>query len=537
MKDTPHIGLARKYRPQQFKDIVGQEAVATTLKNAIGEEKPAHAYLFFGPRGIGKTTTARVLAKSLNCKKGPTPTPCGECSSCKEIAAGGAIDVMEIDAASHTGIDNIREAIIETVSLAPSRDRFKVFIIDEVHMLSKSSFNALLKTLEEPPSHVVFILATTELAKIPPTIISRCQRFRFRPLPQDVIAEHLAYLAKAEKFAAEKDALAILARAADGSMRDAISLLDQTSAFSDGAVTRDKVGELMGMLPEEAQLGLVGAVLEKDAVKLTEWLERAAAEGFETTQLLRDLRERLQEMYLYRLGARSSAAKAWQALAGDHPPETFSFLLKRVNRTLFDLRSADSPQQAFELGIYGMLESAYDLRRLVQRLELLEQRLSAGAPAAPPPVRSAASSAAVPQRPAPDEPAPVRSRPPEVKNIWPAILDRFRDASPTLAESLKGSRLVPGDGDDWKLLFASAFNLDLAQSHRADIERAIHEVTGRNIHLRMETDSEAKTAPKKAKPGAAKDKPDEDGPSDPAVKKVLGAFEGARVKQVRKKTG
>src|SRR5271156_4312939 len=176
----PHLGFARKHRPKNFEEVLGQEAVATTLKNSLAMGKPAHAYLFFGPRGVGKTTTARILAKALNCQKGPSPDPCGKCASCQEIARSASVDVLELDAATNTQVDRIREMIIETVSLAPSRDRYKIFIIDEVHMLSASSFNALLKTLEEPPPHVVFILATTDPGKIPVTILSRCQRYDFK---------------------------------------------------------------------------------------------------------------------------------------------------------------------------------------------------------------------------------------------------------------------------------------------------------------------------------------------------------------------
>ena len=190
-----YLVFARKYRPQRFEEIIGQEPVTTTLKNGLVSGRIPHAFLFFGPRGVGKTTTARVLAKSLNCKKGPTLEPCNQCSACEEIAAGTSIDVLEIDAASNTGVDNVRQVIIETVSLTPSRDRYKVFIIDEVHMLSGGAFNALLKTLEEPPAHVLFILATTEVHKIPPTIFSRCQRFRFRPVSVDLILPTLEKIA------------------------------------------------------------------------------------------------------------------------------------------------------------------------------------------------------------------------------------------------------------------------------------------------------------------------------------------------------
>src|SRR5512145_2750581 len=240
--------LARKWRPQQFDDVIGQPAVTRTLANAITSGRIAQSFVFAGPRGVGKTTTARILARALSCEKGPTADPCGTCDSCREIAEGRDIDVLEIDAATHTGIDNVREVIISGLAIMPVRDRYKVFIIDEVHQLSSASFNALLKSVEEPPPHVVFVMATTELAKIPDTILSRAQVFEFRAISSRAIAEQLRKIADTEQIDASDEALALLARSAEGSMRDAQSALDQVVAFAGGRVTVDEVSAVLGLV-------------------------------------------------------------------------------------------------------------------------------------------------------------------------------------------------------------------------------------------------------------------------------------------------
>src|SRR5690242_8993844 len=237
--------IARKWRPQKFDDVVGQLAVTRTLRNALASGRLAQAFVFAGPRGVGKTTTARILARALNCVNGPTTDPCGRCDACLEIAEGRDIDVLEIDAATHTKVETVREVIIGGLSLAPVRDRYKVFIIDEVHQLSTGSFNALLKSIEEPPPHVVFIMATTELQKIPDTILSRSQVYEFRTIPAPSIAAKLREIADAEQLAVADDALALVARGADGSMRDAQSAFDQVMAFAGDRITAEDVSTVL----------------------------------------------------------------------------------------------------------------------------------------------------------------------------------------------------------------------------------------------------------------------------------------------------
>jgi DNA polymerase-3 subunit gamma/tau len=272
--------IARKYRPQVFDEVVGQRLITETLKNAILQNRVAHGYIFSGARGVGKTSTARILAKSLNCAQGPTLTPCGECPSCVEIAAGNCVDVFEIDAASNRGIDEIRE-LRETVRYLPARDRYKVFIIDEVHMLTTEAFNALLKTLEEPPPRSLFILATTEPHKLPATIQSRCQHFAFRLLDYGEIYARLEAVAAAEKIQADEGALGALAQAAEGSLRDALSLLDQVIAACGERLEESRVRQLLGVVPVRLLREMTEAIHAADARRVLELVNQLAAEGYE----------------------------------------------------------------------------------------------------------------------------------------------------------------------------------------------------------------------------------------------------------------
>src|SRR5262245_38162761 len=267
--------LARKWRPQRFEDVIGQQAVTRTLRNAIASGRIAQAFVFAGQRGSGKTTTARILARALSCIKGPTADPCGVCDACVEIAQGRDIDVLEIDAASHTGIDNIREVIISGLSIAPVRNRYKVFIIDEVHQLSPQSFNALLKSIEEPPAHVVFMMATTELHKIPDTILSRSQVFEFRTIPTKLIADQLRTIAAAEGIEIADAAVALISRAAEGSMRDAQSALDQVIAFAGNTIAAADVSTVLGLVGRDLLFDLLEAVVVEDGASAFALADRA----------------------------------------------------------------------------------------------------------------------------------------------------------------------------------------------------------------------------------------------------------------------
>ncbi|MFA6002525.1 MAG: DNA polymerase III subunit gamma/tau [Elusimicrobiota bacterium] len=506
-KKPGYVVLARKYRPQTFADVLGQPAVSVTLCNALTAQRLHHAYLFTGPRGVGKTTMARILAKALNCVKGPTPEPCGECDPCREIAASSCLDVLEMDAASHTGVDNVREVIIDTVALAPSRDRYKVFIIDEAHMLSGAAFNALLKTLEEPPAHVVFVLATTESAKIPGTIASRCQRFKFRPIAVDSLHRHLTGLAAKEKIAVEPEALELLARSAEGSLRDAVSLLDQCRSFTDKAVTADLVREMFGFVPVDILLGLARALAGGDGAALAGWLVKVYEEGVEPSQLLKDLRSGLQGVYLERAGMSEREDKVWSEAMKGLSAESLRFLLERVNKTLEDLRFGDMPRLTLELGLFGCLEAAGDLAVWIKRLEDLEKRLASAQPAA---MASAPALGGVPApaaggwaAPAPSAPAVGGALP--LKQLWPQLVSKVREDKPSLAAALESSRPSAMPDGSWKIFCRRAFDMDMVNRGMAIIEAKLATLSSIKTCLSVVVDDSGLGSDEVSGEGAAQD--------------------------------
>ncbi len=384
--------IARKYRPQTFDEVVGQRLITDTLKNAIVHDRVAHGYIFSGGRGVGKTTTARVLAKSLNCVNGPTVTPCGVCDSCREITAGNSVDVLEIDAASNRGIDEIRE-LRETVRYLPSRDRYKIFIIDEVHMLTTEAFNALLKTLEEPPPRSLFILATTEPHKLPTTIQSRCQHFSFRLLDYAEIYAQLEHICAAEKIHTDEKALAAVAQAAEGSLRDGLSVLDQVIAACGDDLDEARVRQLLGVVPVNFMAGLMQAIQAADSKSVLESIDQLASEGYELGHFTGELTRFVRNLMVAKsCGAASSLLqlpsderKILGELSAVFGEEDLSRFFQILLRTESELRHALAPRFHLELGLMKLVHAGK-----LASLEALLGDLSSGARQGPAPGSAAA---------------------------------------------------------------------------------------------------------------------------------------------------
>ena len=562
--------IARKWRPQKFEDVTGQEVLTRTLQNALGYDRLHHAYLFSGARGVGKTTTARLVARGLNCHKSdkPTPTPCAPidenaCASCREISQGRAMDVLEIDAASNTQVENVREVIIAGINIAPARDRFKVFIIDEVHMLSGHSFNALLKTIEEPPPGVVFIMATTDAHKVPETISSRCQLFEFRTIATAKIAERLRLIADAEEISISEEAIREIARAGDGSMRDAQSAFDQVISFAGKKITTADVEKALGLAGADVLARVMKGIAENNPAEALAIVDDVVMRGHNLRNFLRDVLAHLRDLLVVRVSgdAKILDSASTQTAALKQQADQFSESdLVRFFHTLAEtestLKDAANPRYQVEVGLVKLMEMRRlaPLGELVERIAALESALRTGKPPA---------ERATPQNP------PATSTP--AKQTKPSSSVATQASSTAGAASAVSQSIATTDGsicDQVKakleqkrrrLMIAaldSALRAELAgnefvveftpdtRHYRDTLERsdnanalreACTEVCGRDIGIRFVIKSEdeaSASTPVAPETREAKQKARQAAAADPTVQQVQRAF-GAEIVDVK----
>jgi DNA polymerase-3 subunit gamma/tau len=464
-----YVVFARKYRPQTFDDVVAQEHVTRTLRNALGNNRIASGYLFCGPRGTGKTTVARILAKAVNCQNGPTPTPCGECPACTEITSGSSLDVLEVDAASNTGVDDIR-TLRENVRYLPTRGKKRIYIIDEVHRLSGSAFDALLKTLEEPPAHVMFIFATTEPLKVPETILSRTQRYDFRRVSATDLALHLGKIAQKEKLSIDDDALALIARKADGGVRDALSLLDQIAAFCGDKVSAQDVVNALRLVDRQLLFGFVDSVAASDRAKTLELVRQVVDSGVDPGDFVTELIEHLRILMIIRSTPGSeSLLQLSTSEFQDFTTQSENFelgdllrLIRMAGDIVTDLKSGLDHRLVLDVAAVRMAEMESTVK-LEDVIALMSRGGGLPAPAAPsgelfgsPQKKNDSFQPTRPVTPpvAAEIPAPLRAvNFAQVKAGWENYLIHLRNQSAMLASQLKMAELRGLSGDQLQLVF------------------------------------------------------------------------------------
>ncbi len=542
--------LARKWRPQRFDDVVGQQAVTRTLRNALASNRLAQAFVFAGPRGVGKTTTARILARALNCANGPTPDPCGECDACVEIAEGRDMDVLEIDAATHTQVDNVRDVIISGLAIRPVRNRYKVFIIDEVHQLSSHSFNALLKSIEEPPPHVVFMMATTELDKIPETVLSRSQVYEFRTIGTKAIADQLRRIVDAEGISVGDEALQLIARDAEGSMRDAESKLDQVIAFTGSTITGDDVATVLGLVGRDLLLDAIQAVADEDATAAFALAARAVEMGYDLRAVCRELSRVVRDLLVLSVDASRIAdpeiagegeRERVKALVGRFSREDLLRAFDLLTKAEMDIRSAAQPRYHLEM---ALLRWIY-LRNLTPIEDLIA---GAGAPSpgssrplpqsAPPRPAAAPSAGARPQpavastaaaRVQPGEgPAGSARLPPAAGNIKDAFLAEIRKAKVVFYNMVVAQAQKIDVAND-RVTFTFTPNQralrDQVEQQKSWLESIAQQATGRKIAIASAMSEPASAPAAGSQPAADKKTALRDKAlADPAVQTMLEVF-------------
>ena len=556
-----YLVLARKWRPQNFTDLIGQEHVSQTLANAIRSGRIHHAFLFTGARGVGKTSAARILAKALNCDEGLSDQPCGSCSSCTEITAGHGLDVIEIDGASNTGVDDVRE-LRENIRYLPNRSRFKIFIIDEVHMLSTNAFNALLKTLEEPPEHAKFIFATTEPHKIPITILSRCQRFDFRKIPLARVASRMREISDAEQLTISDHSLSLVARQGEGSMRDALSTLDQVIAFSGEQVDDEAVQTLLGMVDRRLLLDTVEAVLQRDSRRALDAVRRVDQLGLALRRFTQDLLEMFRGMVICKvvedpaemLDLVGEEFKELKSLAEEASLDDLQRIVTLLMKTQTELVNSSFPLLALEMSLVRLatLAPTQDLAKLISHIESLEKRLGstplpkAQHPAQRPTSSSTPSASPVPV-PAPTSPSPSPDPPPKKPEApvatsteskgWQGLVEQVKQSRPMLGSVLEHGRLLKLEIPVIEIGYAKG-SFMISQLQEQDISQDLEVLTteyfGQPVKLRIlavDIEQQSAAPPSLVEEREAKEtdrmrRLREDAMEHPALKSVQDIFKG-----------
>lgn len=469
-----YVVLARKYRPQKFEDIVGQEHVCRVLRNAIKEKRVAHGYIFSGQRGVGKTTTARIFAKALNCKDGPKEEPCDKCDSCLGILKGTSLDLLEMDAASNRGIDEIRD-LRENVKYAPSISKYKIYIIDEVHMLTTEAFNALLKTLEEPPAHVIFIFATTSTQKIPTTILSRCQRFNFKPLSIKEISGQLLGISRKENIKIDDKAVAMIARAAGGALRDALSIFDQVISFCGSDIGVQDVISILGIVKEDMLSKMAGCILENDAKNLLQTVNETVISGYDPLNIVSDLQEYLRNIMLYKVSPELVVAvsdtEKIKVYSQNFSVDVLLRFINILSECIYRMKNAEQPILILEVACVKLAQKYVGLDELVGRLETLESS-SAGLPEgntdnipAPVPAGGASRKDFQAAKSSPVAVAFSGGIPlGKVQQAWSELLkEKMR---PRITAGISAGKISSQDGGVFIIEFDNSINMDLINSNK-----------------------------------------------------------------------
>jgi DNA polymerase-3 subunit gamma/tau len=535
-----YLVFARKYRPQTFEQVVQQSHVTRTLANAIAAQRVAHAILFSGPRGTGKTTVARILAKAMNCEQGPTAQPCNQCQSCKEITSGSAADVFEIDGASNNSVDQVRE-LRENLKYMPVHSRYKIYIIDEVHMLSLAAFTALLKTLEEPPEHIMFMFATTEVHKIPITILSRCQRHDLRRIDGEAIAEHLKLICESEDVHIDEMSLSLIAREAGGSMRDSLSLLDHVLACAQGPVTADLIGELLGVVDRQHLFDISKALFDRDLQKVLEGIDTVWRNGYELKRFYADLVAHFHHLVVVKLGPQAGRLV-------DLPQQEIDQLISQVENVsesyllqIFDalfqaepaIKLSSQPRLGLEMVFLKLFQTvpALPIDALIDHLDQLQAKLASGKMVADspselePPVEISHAKAAARLAPQDETVQPGGTRPAALETLWKDVVQSISDQKPSLAGFLSKCTLKHNDDGMFDLeVKGNEFTLNNITKHKQLIEDQCGVYMNKPVNLNIVANFEDQATKRKQKKKISQLK--QQAISHPLVMEALELFDG-----------